>query len=90
MTSPKRDNPAGPSQADDAMEVWFNTDPVLCQARRDGVDVWALWANLQRPVEERIRRHQIALHRFMLLYNARRINENGPYCHIVHSGKGKG
>ncbi len=70
MTSQNRANPTGPPRTDDAMEVWFNTDPVLCQARRDGVDVWALWANLQRPVEERIRRHQIALHRFRLLHNA--------------------
>ena len=53
-----------------AMQAWFDSDPVLARAQRDGVDVWALWANLNRPVEERIRRHQIALNRFKLLYNA--------------------
>jgi hypothetical protein len=42
----------------------------LVQAQRDGVDVWALWANLQRPVEERIRRLEIALETFRMLHNA--------------------
>ena len=49
------------------MEAWFNADPVLSQARRDGVDMWALWANLRRPVEERIRRHQLALNTYKML-----------------------
>ena len=64
------DNPAVLPKTDEALEAWFNTDPVLSQARRDGVDLWALWANLHRPVEERIRRHQFALNRFQLLHNA--------------------
>jgi len=48
---------------------WFDADPVLQLARRDGVDLWALWANLQRPVGDRIRRHQMALDTFRLFYN---------------------
>lgn len=63
------DNPDVLVKTDEEMEAWFNTDPVLSQARRDGVDLWALWANLHRPVEERIRRHQFALNRFQMLYN---------------------
>lgn len=63
------DNTTASMKTTEEMEAWFNADPVLSQARRDGVDMWALWANLQRPVEERIRRHQIALNRFQMLYN---------------------
>lgn len=52
------------------LQAWFDSDPILAQAQRDGIDVWALWANIHRPVEELIRRHQIALNRFKMLYNA--------------------
>lgn len=64
------DKTTAPMKTTEEMEIWFNTDPVLSQARRDGVDLWALWANLHRPAEERIRRHQIALNRFRMLHNA--------------------
>lgn len=60
----------GEHKPNDGIEQWLQTDPALMAAQRDGVDVWALWANLQRPVEERIRRHQIALNRFRMLHNA--------------------
>lgn len=33
----------------------------LQQAHRDGIDLQLLWDNLQRPVSERLRRHQIVL-----------------------------
>jgi hypothetical protein len=38
-------------------------------ARRYGVDIEALKANLARSVEERIRRHEIALDLFRALFN---------------------
>ena len=66
------DTPNCSDAADGDLQAWFDSDPVLVQAQRDGVDVWALWANLQRPAEERIRRHQISLNRFRMLYNAAR------------------
>jgi len=62
--------PSGCDIPEGGLELWFRTDPVLAKARADGVDLWALWANLQRPVEDRIRRHQIALDTFRLFYNA--------------------
>ena len=64
------DMPHCPDAADGGLQAWFDSDPVLVQAQRDGVDVWALWANLQRPVEERIRRLEIALDTFRMLHNA--------------------
>ncbi len=47
--------------------------PELAAARDYGVDVAALLANLDRPVAERIRRHQIALDTFNKLRNARKL-----------------
>ena len=60
----------GEAGTDEQMEAWFNTDPVLAQARRDGVDLWALWANLHRPVEERIIRLEMAVSTYYLLHDA--------------------
>lgn len=72
--SQNADTPSGCENADmhghASLESWFRSDPVLAKARADGVDLWALWANLQRPVEDRIRRHQMALDTFRLFYNA--------------------
>lgn len=43
------------------IETYLNESPELAEARRDGIDLWALWANLHRTPAERLRRHQIAL-----------------------------
>jgi hypothetical protein len=46
--------------------------PELAQARDYGVDIQMLLANLERPVIERIRRHQIALDTFDKLRKAKK------------------
>ena len=43
------------------IEAFINESAALAEARKDGVDLWALWHNLQRTPAERLRRHQIAL-----------------------------
>jgi hypothetical protein len=43
------------------IEAFINHSPELADARENGVDLWALWHNLQRTPAERIRRHDIAL-----------------------------
>jgi len=43
--------------------------PGLARAKEYGIDIVMLYDNVQRPVIERIRRHQIALNTFKLLYN---------------------
>ena len=45
----------------------------LQQAQRDGIDLQLLWDNMQRPVSERIRRHQIALDTLNQLRRARKL-----------------
>lgn len=52
-------NPIDPN--DDWFDKMVDSNPVLSEARHYGIDLWALWDNLHRPVEERIRRHQSAL-----------------------------
>lgn len=53
---------------------WFlNESPELEEARAAGVDVWALWANLQRTPEERMRRHGFAIQTMRKLRNAKKI-----------------
>jgi hypothetical protein len=47
--------------------------PELAAARDYGVDIRMLKANLNRPVIERIRRHQIALDTFEKLRGARQL-----------------
>jgi len=47
--------------------------PELAAARDYGVDVQMLYANLNRPVIERIRRHQIALDTFEKLRKAKKL-----------------
>jgi hypothetical protein len=59
----------GEHKPTDGIEQWLQTDPVLIAAQRDGVDVWSLWANLQRPVEERIRRLEMALDVYQMIRN---------------------
>jgi len=55
------------------LEWFINESPELAEARENGVDVWALWANLQRSVTERLRRHQMALQTRRNLQKARKI-----------------
>ena len=43
------------------IEAFINESPELAEARENGVDLWALWHNLQRTPAERMRRHDIAL-----------------------------
>ncbi len=47
--------------------------PELAAARDYGVDIRMLQANLNRPVIERIRRHQIALATFEKLRGAKKV-----------------
>ena len=47
--------------------------PELAAARDYGVDLKMLQANLNRPVIERIRRHQIALDTFEKLHKAKKL-----------------
>jgi hypothetical protein len=43
------------------IETFINESPELAEARNAGIDLWALWHNLQRTPAERMRRHDIAL-----------------------------
>jgi hypothetical protein len=53
---------------------WFiNESPELAEARESGVDLWALWANLQRTPAERMKRHQMALDMLRKLQTAKKI-----------------
>lgn len=47
--------------------------PELAAARDYGVDIRMLYANLNRPVIERIKRHQIALDTFEKLRKAKKV-----------------
>ena len=57
----------------DRLEHLINEIPELASARDYGVDIWMLLSNLDRPVIERIRRHQIALDTFGKLQSARKL-----------------
>ena len=50
-------------------EILLAEYPGLAKAKEYGIDIVMLYDNLQRPVIERIRRHQIALDVFEKLYN---------------------
>ncbi len=50
-------------------EILLAKYPGLAKAKEYGIDIVMLYDNLQRPVIERIRRHQIALDAFEKLYN---------------------
>jgi hypothetical protein len=43
------------------IETFINESPELAEARENGVDLWALWHNLQRTPAERMRRHDMAV-----------------------------
>ncbi len=55
------------------IEAFINTGAELAHARKDGVDLWALWHNLQRTPAERLRRHQIALETRRKLQKAKKL-----------------
>ena len=48
--------------------------PELADAYKYGVDIEMLVSNIKRPVEDRLRRHQIALQTYDMMRNARRVN----------------
>ena len=51
--------------------------PGLTKAKQYGIDIVMLYDNLQRPITERIRRHQIALDTFKKLYNTANMQNRG-------------
>jgi hypothetical protein len=55
------------------IEAFINESAELAEARKDGVDLWALWHNLQRTPAERIHRHQIALDTRRKLQKAKKL-----------------
>lgn len=55
------------------IETFINDGPELAQARQEGVDLWALWHNLQRSPAERMRRHDIALEMRRKLQKAKKL-----------------
>jgi hypothetical protein len=55
------------------IEWYLNESPDLAEARAAGVDLWALWANLQRTPEERMRRHGFAIQTMRKLRTAKKI-----------------
>ncbi|MHC5121741.1 MAG: nucleotidyltransferase [Planctomycetota bacterium] len=69
------------------IEVFINESAELAEARKDGVDLWALWHNLQRTPAERIRRHQTYIDLLTRLVKAQvRFVLIGGYACIVHGG----
>ncbi len=59
--------------ASDRLEHLINEIPELALARDYGVDIWMLLSNLDRPVIERIKRHQMALNTFRKMQSARKL-----------------
>ncbi len=55
------------------IETFINESKELAEARKNGVDLWALWHNLQRSPSERMRRHHIALITVRKLRKARKL-----------------
>ena len=55
------------------IEAFINESPELAEARENGVDLWALWHNLQRTPAERMRRHDIALEMRRKLQKAKKL-----------------
>ena len=55
------------------IEVFINESAELDEDRENGVDLWALWHNLQRTPAERLRRHQIALDTRRMLQKAKKL-----------------
>ncbi len=65
----------GNSHPGTEIETFLNESPELAEARRNGIDLWALWANLHRTPAERLRRHQIALNTMQKLRKAKKVTE---------------
>jgi len=61
------------SMSSEALSDLIDVIPELAAARDYGVDIRMLYANLKRPVIERIRRHQIALDTFEQLRGAKKL-----------------
>lgn len=55
------------------IEKYLNESPELAEARCNGVDLWALWANLHRTPAERLRRHEIAYKTMQALKQAKKV-----------------
>lgn len=55
------------------IEKYLNESPELAEARRNGIDLWALWANLHRTPAERLRRHEIAYKTMQALKQAKKV-----------------
>ena len=58
------------------IEVFINESEELEEARQDGIDLWALWHNLQRTPAERLRRHYIAWNTVQKLRKAKFVIPN--------------
>ncbi|OQY06964.1 MAG: hypothetical protein B6I25_02760 [Planctomycetales bacterium 4572_13] len=56
-----------------SIEAFINESVELAGARKNGVDLWALWHNLQRTPAERMRRHDIALDMRRKLQKAKKL-----------------
>ena len=56
-----------------SIEAFINESAELAEARKNGVDLWALWHNLQRTPAERMRRHDIALDMRRKLQKAKKL-----------------
>ena len=56
----------------DWLDKLIDEIPELADAYEYGIDVEMLVSNVRRPVEERIRRHQIALDTFNMLKGAKK------------------
>ena len=61
------------SISSESLSDLIERSPELAAARDYGVDIRMLQANLNRPVIERIRRHQIALDTFEKLRGAKQL-----------------
>ncbi|RKY14193.1 MAG: hypothetical protein DRP52_00690 [Planctomycetota bacterium] len=56
-----------------SIEAFINGSAELAEARKNGVDLWALWHNLQRTPAERMRRHDISLDMRRKLQKAKKL-----------------
>jgi hypothetical protein len=61
------------SKTEQGIEAFIGQSPELDEARKNGVDLWALWHNLQRTPAQRLARHQIALDRVRTLRKAKKL-----------------
>ena len=55
------------------LQQCIDASPRLQRLQKEGLDLHLLWDNLQRPVSERIRRHQNALDALNQLRQARKL-----------------